>query len=42
MVAGMEIAEASPSDVARHIVEGIESGAADIFPDPMSAQMQPT
>ncbi|QQQ79184.1 SDR family NAD(P)-dependent oxidoreductase [Saccharothrix sp. 6-C] len=37
MTAGLEIAEkASPELVARNILDGIEEGAEDIFPDPLS------
>ncbi|MGD0314037.1 MAG: SDR family NAD(P)-dependent oxidoreductase [Acidimicrobiales bacterium] len=39
MTRGFEIPKASPESVARAIVDGIEDGDEDIFPDPMSASM---
>ena len=36
MVRGMEMAKASPADVAKGILEGLERGEDDISPDPMS------
>lgn len=36
MLAGVEIDKTSPDAVARAILSGIEAGAEDIFPDPMS------
>jgi short-subunit dehydrogenase len=33
---GLDIPKASPESVARAIVDGVESGEEDIFPDPMS------
>lgn len=37
MAAEITFPKTSPADVARAIVEGIEAGRDDIFPDPMSA-----
>jgi short-subunit dehydrogenase len=39
MTRGMEMAKARPSDVARAILEGVERGEEDIFPDAMSRQI---
>jgi NAD(P)-dependent dehydrogenase (short-subunit alcohol dehydrogenase family) len=39
MTRGFEIPKATPESVARAIVDGIEHGNEDIFPDPMSASM---
>jgi len=39
MTKSMDMAKASPSDVARAILEGVERGEEDIFPDPISRQM---
>lgn len=39
MARGIELPKASASDVADSIVEGIEAGTEDIFPDPMSQQI---
>jgi short-subunit dehydrogenase len=39
MVKAMEMAKTSPADVARAILEGVERGDEDIFPDPMSQQL---
>ena len=36
MVRAMDMAKTSPGDVARAVVEGVEQGVEDIFPDPMS------
>ncbi len=36
MLAGVEIEKTSPEDVARAIIQGVESESEDIFPDPMS------
>ena len=36
MVRAMDMAKTSPRDVARAIIEGVEQGDEDIFPDPMS------
>lgn len=37
MVRTFEMTKTSPSDVARAILDGVEAGAEDIAPDPMSA-----
>lgn len=39
MTRGLDIPKASPESVARAIVDGVESGEEDIFPDPMSKSM---
>jgi NAD(P)-dependent dehydrogenase (short-subunit alcohol dehydrogenase family) len=39
MVKSMDIAKTSPAEVARGIVEGVERGEEDIFPDAMSRQL---
>ena len=39
MSRGLDVPKASPESVARAIVEGIEKGEEDIFPDPMSESM---
>lgn len=39
MTAGLEIPKASPESVARAIFDGVDNGAEDIFPDPMSASV---
>jgi NAD(P)-dependent dehydrogenase (short-subunit alcohol dehydrogenase family) len=36
MTRGFDIPKASPQSVARAILDGVESGEEDIFPDPMS------
>jgi short-subunit dehydrogenase len=36
MTRGFEIPKASPESVARAILDGVENGAEDIFPDPLS------
>jgi NAD(P)-dependent dehydrogenase (short-subunit alcohol dehydrogenase family) len=36
MVRALDIPKASPEDVARAIVDGLERGEEDVFPDPMS------
>jgi NAD(P)-dependent dehydrogenase (short-subunit alcohol dehydrogenase family) len=36
MVRAMQVAKTSPADVAQAIVEGVEQGLEDIFPDPTS------
>jgi NAD(P)-dependent dehydrogenase (short-subunit alcohol dehydrogenase family) len=38
MVRGMDMAKTSPDSVARAIVEGVEQGSEDIFPDPTSRE----
>ncbi|MEE6179181.1 SDR family NAD(P)-dependent oxidoreductase [Mycobacterium sp. 050134] len=39
MTAGLDIPKAAPDSVARAIFDGVEQGAEDIFPDPMSGSM---
>jgi len=39
MTRGFDIPKASPQSVARAIVDAVESGEEDIFPDPMSASV---
>jgi NAD(P)-dependent dehydrogenase (short-subunit alcohol dehydrogenase family) len=39
MARGLEIPKSSPESVARAILDGLESGEEDIFPDPMSNSM---
>jgi NAD(P)-dependent dehydrogenase (short-subunit alcohol dehydrogenase family) len=39
MVKAMEMAKTSPAEVARGIIEGVERGDEDIFPDVMSRQL---
>jgi NAD(P)-dependent dehydrogenase (short-subunit alcohol dehydrogenase family) len=39
MTRGFEIPKASPDSVARAILDGLENGEEDIFPDPMSASI---
>jgi NAD(P)-dependent dehydrogenase (short-subunit alcohol dehydrogenase family) len=39
MVKGMPLPKASPADVAKGVLAGIERGEEDIFPDPMAQQM---
>jgi NAD(P)-dependent dehydrogenase (short-subunit alcohol dehydrogenase family) len=39
MTRGLDIPKASPESVARAILDGVEDGDEDIFPDPMSASM---
>jgi len=39
MSRGLAIPKASPESVARAILDGVEAGEEDIFPDPMSASM---
>ena len=39
MTRGFEIPKASPESVARAILDGVENGDEDIFPDPMSASV---
>jgi NAD(P)-dependent dehydrogenase (short-subunit alcohol dehydrogenase family) len=39
MVKDMEMAKTSPAEVARGIIEGVERGEEDIFPDAMSRQL---
>jgi NAD(P)-dependent dehydrogenase (short-subunit alcohol dehydrogenase family) len=39
MVRGLAMPKASPADVARGVLAGVERGEEDIFPDPMAVQM---
>jgi hypothetical protein len=39
MTRSLDIPKASPASVARAILDGVENGEEDIFPDPMSALM---
>jgi len=39
MIDGIEIPKTSPVDVAREIIEGVNEGREDIFPDPMSKEV---
>ena len=39
MTRGFDIPKASPASVARAIVDAVENGEEDIFPDPMSASV---
>ena len=39
MTAGFEIPKATREAVARAILDGVENGEEDIFPDPMSASI---
>lgn len=39
MIRAFEMPKTSPADVARATLDGIESGAEDIFPDPMARQV---
>lgn len=41
MAESFEIEKDSPENVAKNIVEGIENGVEDVFPDAMSAQIGP-
>jgi NAD(P)-dependent dehydrogenase (short-subunit alcohol dehydrogenase family) len=41
MSRGLDVPKASPEAVARAIFDGVESGAEEIFPDPMSASLEP-
>lgn len=40
MAKGIEMDKATPEDVADEILDGIEAGAEDIFPDPMAKGVQ--
>jgi NAD(P)-dependent dehydrogenase (short-subunit alcohol dehydrogenase family) len=40
MSRGLDVPKASPESVARAILDGVESGAEEIFPDPMSASLE--
>jgi short-subunit dehydrogenase len=39
MVPNLDIPKTAPESVARAIVDGVERGEEEIFPDPMSASM---
>jgi hypothetical protein len=39
MTRGFDIPKASPESVAHAILDGVEAGEEDIFPDPMSASL---
>ena len=39
MIRSWDIPKASPADVARAILDGVESGEDEIFPDPLSAAL---
>jgi NAD(P)-dependent dehydrogenase (short-subunit alcohol dehydrogenase family) len=39
MARGIEIAKTSPAEVARAVLDGVQAGTEDIFPDPMSQQV---
>jgi NAD(P)-dependent dehydrogenase (short-subunit alcohol dehydrogenase family) len=39
MARGIETAKTSPADVARAVLDGVQAGTEDIFPDPMSRQV---
>jgi NAD(P)-dependent dehydrogenase (short-subunit alcohol dehydrogenase family) len=39
MVRALQLPKASPAEVAKTLLEGIERGEEDIFPDPMAQQM---
>ena len=39
MIRAMEMPKADPRDVARAILDGVEAGTEDIFPDPMARQV---
>jgi len=39
MIRDWDIPKTSPTDVARAIVDGVENGEEEIFPDPMSAAL---
>jgi NAD(P)-dependent dehydrogenase (short-subunit alcohol dehydrogenase family) len=39
MTRGLDIPKAAPGSVARAIFDGVEQGAEDIFPDPMSGSV---
>ncbi len=41
MSRGLDVPKASPESVARAIFDGVESGEEEIFPDPMSASLEP-
>lgn len=39
MARGFDMPKTSPAEVARAVLDGLETGAEDIFPDPMSKQV---
>jgi short-subunit dehydrogenase len=39
MTRGLDIPKSSPESVARAILDGVENGEEEIFPDPMSESM---
>jgi hypothetical protein len=41
MIRGWEIPKANPADVARAILDGLANGQEEIFPDSMSASVEP-
>ena len=41
MTRGFDIPKASPESVARAIFDGVERGEQEIFPDPLSASLEP-
>ena len=41
MAAGVPMDKASPESVAKNILDGVEAGSEDIFPDPTSASFDP-
>ncbi len=40
MTRGLDVPKASPESVARAILDGVERGEEEIFPDPMSASLE--
>ncbi|MGL4745230.1 MAG: SDR family NAD(P)-dependent oxidoreductase [Dermatophilaceae bacterium] len=42
MLAGVEMAKASPRSVAEALLDGVLAGEEDVFPDPMAAQLAGT
>ena len=41
MTRGLDIPKSTAAEVARAILDGVEAGREDIFPDPMSAMLEP-
>ena len=41
MSRGLDVPKASPESVARAIFDGVECGEEEIFPDPLSASLEP-
>ena len=41
MSRGLDVPKASPESVARAIFDGVERGAEEIFPDPLSGSLEP-